>query len=64
MSVVTASAKNEYVYDDYLNAYKDIVNLSKVLLNTSPSANTPKFCFDTGAIIHLWSIGHNVEILF
>jgi hypothetical protein len=61
MSVVTACAKNESVYDDYLNVYKDIVNLSEALLNTSPSPSTvraPKFCFDTGVVIHLWSVGH------
>jgi hypothetical protein len=61
MSAVTACAKNESIYDDYYHFYKDIVDLSEALLNTSPSAtaaNAPKFCFDTGVVIHLWSVGH------
>jgi hypothetical protein len=61
MSVATACARNESAYDDYLNVYKEIVNLSEALLNTSPSGSTvraPKFCFDTEVVIHLWSVGH------
>jgi hypothetical protein len=61
MSVVTACARNESVYDDYLNVYEDIINISEELLNTWPSASTvraPKFCFDTEVVIHLWSVGH------
>jgi hypothetical protein len=67
MSVVTACAQNEMIYDSYTSYHTAMVNLCEMQLNTSPSpspnttpktTSPPKFSFDIGVIIYLWSIGH------
>ena len=58
MGTVKALAQDELLFDDYYEIYKDIVNLSEALLNSSKGSKVPKFCFDTGVILPLWFTGH------
>jgi hypothetical protein len=67
MSVVTSCAENEMIYDSYTSYHTAMVNLCEAQLTTSPSpsfntstetTSPPKFSFDIGVIIYLWSIGH------